>query len=99
MSTWVRLSLFNSSLIFLAQVNNLEASNHKISSISLLTINKTKTPAIIETGAEAMAEAEVKAETETEIMIVVMETEAEVKITGKITIIINEDLESTAMSV
>ena len=102
-STQARLSSFNSFLILLAQINDLEASNHKINHIHSLTSHKTiieiKILTIIKIRAEKEIKAEIEAETETEIVITAMKTEAEVKIIDKIIIIINKDLESTATSV
>ena len=100
MLTQVRLSSFNLSLIFLTQIDDLEASNHEINHIHFLishkTIIKIKIPAIIEIEVEKEIKTEIEIETKTEIVIVIMKTEAEVKIIDKITIIINENLESTA---
>ena len=93
----IRFLSFN--LILLTQIDNLEVKNHEISSIFLLMINKIKISAVIKIMTEIMTETEIKTEkTETEIMIMIMKAEVKVKIVNKI-IIINKDLELTAMSV
>ena len=93
-STQIRLSSFNSFLISLTQINNLEISNHEINHICFLISHKMiieiKISAIIKIRAEKEIETEIETETETEIM--------NMKIEVKIKIMI-EDSDSIAMSV
>ena len=102
-STQIRLSSFNSFLISLTQINNLEISNHEINHICFLISHKMiieiKISAIIKIRAEKEIETEIKTEAETEIVITVMKIKVKVKIIDKIMIIINKDLKSTVTSV
>ena len=101
-STWIRLSLFNSFLIFLIQIDDLKISNHEINCIYFLisykTIIEIKISTIIKIRAEKKIKTEIKTKTETEIIIAIIKIKIKVKIINKITIIINKNLKSTVTS-
>ena len=102
-SIQIRFLLFNLSLIFLIQIDNLEVSNHEINHIHFLIshkiIIKIKISTIIKIRTEKEIKTKIKTETETEVIITIMKIKIKVKIIDKITIIINKNLEFTATSV